>query len=239
MSARDLSQIIARAQAGGDLFGRAQATGMIRRTGQPVRRSSYNVGERENFLWREIDPAEINARIRAAEVYDRQNKQPGRRNGILGHVAIEVLAALYRLVDYKTGQLDPAIDTICLRVRRSRSAVVAAMARLKLHGFLNWIRRTEPTGTKGQGPQVRQITNAYVFGLPQAAAAFVARLLGRKPKDAVPAEDLVAGARVAFLKNRPSRPLSPDVLAVLERRRPGTSRASFPSGQNPAPKKKK
>lgn len=237
MTARAIGDLLARAQSGGDLMARAESTGMVRRTGQPVRHSSYDVGEREGFLWREIDASEINARIRAAEVYDRGSKMAGRRNGALGHVAIEVLAALYRLVDYKTGRLDPSIDTICLRIRRARSAVVQAMARLKQHGFLSWIRRTEPTGNKGPGPQVRQISNAYVFGLPKAAAAFVGRLLRRAPRDAVEASELVSRARAAFLKNRPTRPLSPAILKTLNDRAQERCRASSRSGQNPARKK--
>lgn len=237
MTARAIGDLLARAQTGGDLMARAESTGMVRRTGQPVRCSSYDVGEREVFLWREIDPSEINARIRAAEVYDRGSKLPGRRNGALGHVAIEVLAALYRLVDYKTGRLDPAIDTICLRVRRARSAVVAALARLKEHGFLSWIRRTEPTGNKGAGPQVRQISNAYVFGLPKSAAAFVGRLLRRAPRDAVEASEFVSRARAAYLKNRPTRPLPPAILKTLADRARERCSASFQRGQNPARRK--
>jgi hypothetical protein len=58
------------------------------------------------------------------------------------------------------------------------------MARLKEHGFLDWIRRTEPTDNVGAGPQVRQITNAYGFDLKQlaakakASAAFVKKAIG-------------------------------------------------------------
>ena len=46
-------------------------------------------------------------------------------------------------------------------LRRSRDVVVKALARLRQHGFLNWIRRIEPTGIEdGSGPRVRQIPNA-------------------------------------------------------------------------------
>src|SRR3546814_16618597 len=80
--------------------------------------------------------------------------------------AIELLRELYRIVDYKTGRLDPSIGYLMRQLRRSRAAIVHALARLKEHGFLEWIRRTEPTGNVGFGPQVRQITNAYRFCLP-------------------------------------------------------------------------
>jgi len=155
------------------------------RTFQPVRRNSFNVGEREHRLWKPLATNNrdarrvIAARLKAAEHYDRAGKQAGKKNGPLGHVGLEVLRELYRIVDFKSGRLEPAIATICDRIRRSRAAVVAAMARLKDHGFLDWIRRSEPTDNEGQaGPQVRQITNAYFLGLPAAAAAWVRGILG-------------------------------------------------------------
>src|SRR3546814_19650743 len=58
--------------------------------------------------------------------------------------AIELLRELYRIVDYKTGRLDPSIGYLMRQLRRSRAAIVHALARLKEHGFLEWIRRTEP-----------------------------------------------------------------------------------------------
>ena len=61
------------------------------------------------------------------------------------------------------------------------------MARLREHGFLEWIRRTEPTGNEGFGPQVRQITNAYRFSLPAAARRIVDRIVGKGP---TPTDDI-------------------------------------------------
>ncbi|MGF7149457.1 hypothetical protein FHS96_003108 [Sphingomonas zeicaulis] len=152
-----------------------------RRTHQPVRRNSYNVGEREGRFWRPVNPREIAARMRAAEQFNLSGKKAGKRNGPLGHIGLEVLRELYRLVCYKTGRLDPSIETLMTRIKRSRAAVVRALAALKEHGFLEWIRRTEPTDNEGRGPQVRQISNAYRFGLPKVAAQLVARLVHRGP----------------------------------------------------------
>jgi len=117
--------------------------------------------------------------LRAAEAYNREHKEAGRRNGPLGHVGLEVLRELYRLVDYKSGRLDPSIDFLMKKLRRSRDAVVRALSALKRHGFLHWIRRTEPTDNPGAGPQVRQISNAYWFDLPAKAKALVGMILGR------------------------------------------------------------
>ncbi|WP_157218727.1 hypothetical protein [Flavisphingomonas formosensis] len=153
-----------------------------RRTFQPVRRNSYHAGTRESEVWQPIDPKEIGARMKAAEHFDRTNKEPGKKNGPLGHVALEVLRELYRLVDYKTGRLEPSIEYLEQRLARSRGAVVGALARLRSNGFLRWIRRTEPIeDADGVGPRVRQITNAYGFSLPEIARKFVRAVTRKAP----------------------------------------------------------
>lgn len=162
----------------------------VRRTFQPVRRDSRHAGEREHRMWQPQGATKAEARrihgavMKAAEFYDRHNKPPGRWNGPLGAIGLEVLRELQRIVDFKTGRLEPAIATICERIRRSRAAVVRALARLKAHGFLDWVRRTEPVDNAGAGPQVRQITNAYgldISRLPRSAAAWVRKILGKGP----------------------------------------------------------
>jgi len=223
------------------------------RTFQPVRRSSYHQGEREHQVWQAIAATKQEARqaialrLQAAEFYDRRNKQQGKRNGPLGHIALEVLRELYRIVDFKSGRLEPAIATICERIRRSRGAVVAAMARLKEHGFLKWIRRTEPLDNDGAGPQVRQIPNAYGFGLPERAAAWVMRKLSKGPPAAceVDRRDRDAQETDAMVATLPldeqARVLAGDgelgdALARLGRS-VGRS-ANLPSSQNPDPRSK-
>ncbi len=132
-----------------------------RRTGQPVRRDSYNVGEREARWYRPVARASVGARLLAAERYELRAKVKGRKNGAFGHVGLEVLKLLYRTVCFKTGRLEPSLDWMMLKLRRSRAAIVRALAALQRHGFIDWIRRTEPTEIEGPGPQVRQISNAY------------------------------------------------------------------------------
>jgi hypothetical protein len=119
--------------------------------------------------------------MQAAQYYDRKHKEAGKWNGPLGAIGLEVLRELYRIVDFKTGRLEPAIATICRTIRRSKQAVVNALARLKEHGFLDWIRRSEPVTAEGAGPRIRQVTNAYGFGLPRCAAEWVARKLSNGP----------------------------------------------------------
>lgn len=233
MTARTIHQILT--GAAGEKY---------RRTFQPVRCNSFNVGEREHRLWRPINKKEIGLRMKAAERFDRTQKEAGRRNGPLGHIGLEVLRELYRIVDYKTGRLDPSIDYIMRRTRRARAAVVAALARLRQHGFLDWIRRTEPTDREGAGPQVQQVTNAYWFGLPKSAADFVARVLGRAPAPADDelrrAEDAARTAEmIAALPVRERMSLmidDPNLAEVLSRLGEGIESrgASSPSDQNPA-----
>lgn len=188
-----------------------------RRTFQPVRRNSYHAGERESQVWRPIDPREIGARMKAAEHFDRVNKQPGKKNGPLGHVALEVLRELYRLVDYKTGRLDPSIAYLQEKLRRSRVAVVGALARLRINGFLEWIRRTEPIeDAEGVGPRVRQITNAYGFNLPEIARKFVRRIMAKAPP---PADD-------AFRRAQDTA----EVEAMLDRLSPADQARAIASG---------
>lgn len=156
----------------------------VHRTGQPVRRNSYKVGARESRFWTPFDRREFNARMRAAEDHDRKNKQPGKRNGPIGHVGLEVYRELMRRIGWKDGRLEPSIATICGWLNRSVDAVTKALARLKAEGFLDWIRRFEPVENPDPfGPQVKQATNAYRLTLPKAAAEFVRRLM-RKPTEA-------------------------------------------------------
>lgn len=143
-----------------------------RRTFQPVRRGSVPVGQ-EAGLWRPQSARQKARAITAAERYERRHKPKGKRNGPLGHVGLEVLRALWSAVRFSDGRLDPSIDWLMRACRRSRDAVVAALARLRDHGFIRWQRRLAYTdGPAGaRGPQVRQVSNAYGLDIPPKAAA--------------------------------------------------------------------
>ena len=117
----------------------------------------------------------------AARRYDLLERRVGRRNGPLGHVALEVLELLGHLVSYRTGRLDPSIDTLMRTLRRSRDAVVRALQALRTHGFLDWLRRYEPTGREGRGPQVKQASNAYRMSVPARALRLLGRLMQAPP----------------------------------------------------------
>lgn len=145
-----------------------------KRTGEPVRRHSRLAG-REGVFWRRTDRQEVRRIVLAAKRYELAGRASGSRNGPLGSVAIEVLELFANLVNFRTGRLEPSIETLMRYLKRSRDAIVRALKALRQHGFLDWLRRYVPTGGEGRGPQVQQTSNAYRLFLPRAAA----RLLGR------------------------------------------------------------
>ena len=193
MSAGAMEGRASTGRAIGDVICGAEFT-KSRRTGQPVWRNSYYEGQIEKRLWRPVaDGTRRGGRRYAGAVLKsakelerktlraRQKLSPGCRNGALGSIAIEVLEALYlNFVDYKSGQLEPAIATIAETIGRSYSAVHAALKRLRNARFLHWIRRSRPI-ENATGPQVEQITNAYALDVPPEVAQMVRQLMGRSP----------------------------------------------------------
>lgn len=152
-----------------------------RRTHQPIRRHSRPAGSCEGVFWRRIDRQERTKLMAAARRYElvtrheRRDEQPNTQNGALGLMALEVLEYLLNLMDRRTGRLEPSIDYLAAKLRRSRNTIIRALQALRAHGFLDWIRRYVPTGNEGRGPQVQQTSNAYRLFLPARAV----RLLGR------------------------------------------------------------
>jgi hypothetical protein len=146
----------------------------------PVRRHSHFKGRAEGRVWRPTNRQETQKILLAAKRYELAERQRGKRSGPLGAVALEVLEYFVNLVDFRTGRLEPSLDTIMLKVRRSRDAVVRGLKALREHGFLDWLRRYEPTGHEGRGPQVRQVSNAYRLSLPQKALRLLERF-GKAP----------------------------------------------------------
>lgn len=145
-----------------------------RRTFQQVHRDSKPIGSVEAELWRPSDSDQAGRALEAARLYEISHKRKGRRNGPLGGVGLEVLRALWSVVDYSTGRLEPSLEWIMEKTGRCRDAVVTALKRLAFCGFVRWMRRFEYTGAAGvRGPGVKQVSNAYALDLPADAAALV------------------------------------------------------------------
>lgn len=167
----------------------------VRRSGEPVWRNSYYEGQIEGRIWRPFAGGKvrgakrrIGAILKSARELERRSRKerqtthPGARNGVLGQIALDVLEVLYnRFLDYRTGRLDPSIMTIAETVGHSYDAVHRALRKLRTYGFLHWVRRSRRTENEGAGPQVEQITNAYVLLVPRVIQKMVGHLLGRPP----------------------------------------------------------
>jgi hypothetical protein len=147
----------------------------------PVRRQSRAAGKCEGVFWKRTNRQEVRQIVLAARRYEIACREPGTRNGPLGGVAIEVLDLFANLVNFRTGRLDPSIDFLMLKLRRSRDAIVRALKALRSHGFLDWLRRYVPTGNEGRGPQVQQTSNAYRLSLPARARKSLGRFDGTPP----------------------------------------------------------
>ncbi len=128
------------------------------------------------------DAQDVQAILKAAEIYNEAGlREKGERSGPLGSVALDVLRLFVNLIDFRTGRLEPSITTIMDRLGRSRDTIVRALKNLRAHGFIDWLRRYEPTGNEGRGPQVQQTSNAYRLSLPEKARQFRAVRQGPAP----------------------------------------------------------
>ena len=82
----------------------------------------------------------------------------------LRRVDVTVLKALLHPLDFATGRLYQAIGTIASRAGCHRNSAIAALRRLREHGFIAWVRRTIRTGNDHEfAPQREQTSNAYYF----------------------------------------------------------------------------
>lgn len=148
----------------------------------PVRRQSQLKGHCEGLFWRRTDRQEVRKITLAARRYELATRQPGARSGALGFVALEVLELFGNLVDFRSGRLDPSLDWLMAKLKRSRDAIVRALKALRTHGFLDWLRRYVPTGNEGRGPQVQQTSNAYRLSMPARALQLLGRLAQPSPQ---------------------------------------------------------
>lgn len=228
MTARSLHQIVAGVPS-------------ARRTGQPVRRNSSNAGTIELALWRThnmFPRDEHNARMRAAEEFEHETKLPGKRNGALGAIGLKVYRFLLRLRGKKDGRLDPTIRWLAEQVHHSRSAVAAALKRLKEHGWVDWIRRCQPIeNAEPDEQQTEQIANAYTLPMPGSAKDRVRRML-RRPSEFVRrvAEKLARDRKLDTMTIEAviDEVQDPALRAILDRVRMSVEGANPPSGQTSA-----
>lgn len=149
-----------------------------RRTYQPVRRDSFDVEDRRAQVARpnKLGMIFVDAMMEVFDKFAGEIKQKGKGHELNGSVRL-VYRALLRCWDFKTGICEPCYDTLQRMTKLARATCVRAVKLLDRYGFLSYIRRTEKTGiAPGEGPQVKQVSNAYWFDPSRLAAEAYARL---------------------------------------------------------------
>src|SRR3954454_5174999 len=97
-----------------------------------------------------------------ARAFERQTRQKGKQDGALGRNGLLVFHTLiFDILDYATGRLDPAIETIARKACISISSVKRGLVNLKRSGLLHWIRRAAETRDEQGRFCLEQDTNAY------------------------------------------------------------------------------
>ena len=158
-----------------------------------VRRDSFDIHDPRAQVFRPIEHGLkfVDAMLQEFDEGDDLTKRHGKRHA-MGQNCRKVLRWLLRLCDFKTGTCEPSIDTLTAKTKFARPTVVRALKILWANGFIDWIRRTVKTdNAPGEGPAVKQFTNAYFFDtkrLPDRCFKRLTQLLRKAGKAFRPAE---------------------------------------------------
>ena len=127
-------------------------------------------------------------------------------DGRLRRIDVNVLRALLSFLDFATGKLYPRHDKIAERAGVHENSVIGALKRLKLHGLVDWVRRTTRTGNHGEfGPQLEQTSNAYFFDHRRKMASRTWQTYWKS---------LCAKLRRCSTRTPPDAPVKPHVVLV-------------------------
>src|SRR3954463_3730540 len=108
-----------------------------------------------------------------ARQFERQTRQPGKQDGALGRNGLAVLhAMLFDFLNYLSGRLDPAIDSIARKACISARSVKRGLVKLKLAGVLNWLQRLGETRDEKGRFCLKQDTNPYCVLPPSHCLIF-------------------------------------------------------------------
>jgi predicted transcriptional regulator len=157
-----------------------------------VRNGSWLAG-REGQFWHPTPKQHTKEILFAAKLYDHdttpeagQKRTAKRNQGHLGAVGLAVLQYLVNIVNPKTGRLDPSVRHLSAQLKLSKTAIRNALNRLRLCGFIEWIRRYIPADDPSGRVQVQQTTNAYALKLPKIARKILDKFnQNRTPDDAM------------------------------------------------------
>jgi hypothetical protein len=155
-----------------------------RRTHQKVRRESRYAGGEQ---WPLVTWSEANRMTRALDLYREKLRRPGERTGAapskgdkggISRGAADLYRLLCNIAVRGRGRLEPSAAWLAKALNTSAKMVHDWKAQLKRHGFLDWRRRYVDRGLRGlRGPQVEQISNAYILRAPAAALQALASIL--------------------------------------------------------------
>lgn len=157
-----------------------------RRTFQPVRRESFDVDDARAQVFRPIEGghAFVDSLLACYDEWADIRKRAGKAHDLSANCKKLLEVLLRKLTDFRTGICEPCLDTLQAKTRFARATIVRALRILREAGFLRWIRRTVRTdNAPGEGPQVRQVSNAYWFDLavlPRRVAMAVKARLRKK-----------------------------------------------------------
>ena len=97
-----------------------------------------------------------------ARRFERQTRQHGRQDGVLGRNGLAVLhALLFDFLNYASGRLEPSYKRIAEKACISIRSAARGLVRLKVAGVLNWLRRCREDRDEEGRFRLRQETNAY------------------------------------------------------------------------------
>lgn len=165
-----------------------------RRTQQPVRRDSFDINDGRARVFRPIEHgiAFVDHYLEVLEEWSDLIKRKGQQHELSANCRKVLATLMKRCLDFKTGTCEPSLDTLAEKTRLAKPTIVRALKLLNLHGFIDWVRRTEKTGNRpGHGPQVKQVSNAYYFDaarLPERCFKRLQEKLKRKGKAFQPAK---------------------------------------------------
>ncbi len=140
-----------------------------------------------------------------------------------------VYDAILALLDFTTGELVPAYDTIAAKAAVCRQVAIDSVKRLKAHGFIDWVRRSI-RNEEDEGPARKQTSNAYFFNFKRTMAkrtwqTFLKALtrnlkrLGSTPATASPRPPAPPSpaleAALSAIESRLDEPLRPSLENVL------------------------
>src|ERR1700693_6078080 len=96
-----------------------------------------------------------------ARRFERQTRQPGKKDGAVGRQGLAVLhALLFDFLNYRSGALYPSWAAIAFKACISERSRGRRLVMLKAAGVLNWLRRCVEDWIDGRFT-LRQETNAY------------------------------------------------------------------------------